>query len=201
VSDALPIASATDAAEATRRRLTPRQAAVVERLVTAAADQARETGYEGTTVRAAAKRAGVAPATAYTYFASKDHLLAEVLWRRMDALPAIEHAPTSTPMERLAAELELVALFMADDPGVAAACTSALLGSGTEVFDLRVRFGTTLYGRIRHALGDAGDERVLQALVLAWSGAMLWAGMGHMSFEEVPAALIDTARLLLGVPA
>ena len=39
-------------------------------------------------MRSAAERAGVAPATAYTYFASKDHLLAEVLWRRMEALPA-----------------------------------------------------------------------------------------------------------------
>ena len=29
-----------------------------------------------------AKRAGVAPATAYTYFASKEHLVAEVFWRR-----------------------------------------------------------------------------------------------------------------------
>ena len=48
----------------------------------AAADEARERGYEGMTVRSVARRAGVAPATAYTYFASKDHLLAEVLWRR-----------------------------------------------------------------------------------------------------------------------
>ena len=31
---------------------------------------------------AIAKRAGVSPATAYTYFSSKDHVLAEVLWRR-----------------------------------------------------------------------------------------------------------------------
>ena len=44
-------------------------------------------GYDGLTVRTVARRAGVAPATAYTYFASKDHLLAEVLWRRLQALP------------------------------------------------------------------------------------------------------------------
>lgn len=196
--DANVVALVTDAAEATRRRLTPRQAALVERLVTAAADEARQAGYDGTTVRSAAKRAGVAPATAYTYFASKDHLLAEVLWRRMDAIAPVEHHPGSSPMERLSAELEAVALFMADDPQLAAACTTALLGSGREVFAIRTRFGATLHRRIAGALGEAADARVLRGLELSWSGAMLWAGMGHMAFAEVPGVLIDTARLLTG---
>ena len=185
------------AAEATRRRLTPKQAAVVERLVQAAADEARAMGYEGTTVRSAAKRAGVAPATAYTYFASKDHLLAEVMWRRMEALPILEHDPASTPMERLSAELRVVGLFMADDTKLAAACTTALLGSGSEVFRLRVRFGAELNARVTAALGEGADPRVLQGIDMAWSGAMLWAGMGHMSFAEVPGVLSQTARLLL----
>ena len=32
-----------------------------------------------------AARAGVSPATAYTYFASKDHLFAELFWRLVEA--------------------------------------------------------------------------------------------------------------------
>lgn len=195
--DANVVALVTDAAEATRRRLTPRQAALVERLVSAAADEARRSGYEGTTVRAAAKRAGVAPATAYTYFASKDHLLAEVLWRRMEAIPAVDHPAAAEPMARLDAELRAVALFMADDPELAAACTTALLGSGPEVFAIRNRFGAVLRARILGALGDRADARVLRGLELSWSGAMLWAGMGHMAYAEVPPALLDTARLLV----
>jgi AcrR family transcriptional regulator len=191
------VTDAALAAEATRRRLTPRQAAVVERLIEAAADEARETGYEGTTVRSAARRAGVAPATAYTYFASKDHLLAEVLWRRMEALPELAFDAAATPLERLGAELSVVGLFMADDTTLAAACTTALLGSGPEVFELRVRFGAELHRRVATALGDAGDAHVLQGIDMAWSGAMLWAGMGHMRFEDVPRVLADTSRLLL----
>jgi AcrR family transcriptional regulator len=189
------------AAEATRRRLTPRQAAVVEQLVEAAADEARATGYEGVTVRAVARRAGVAPATAYTYVASKDHLLAEVLWRRFEALPPVEEAQDRTTAERVTAELRVLGLFVADDPTVAAACTTALLGSGPEVRALRVRFGAALHDRLRAALGgDTGDvdETALRALDLAYSGAMLWAGMGHIHFEDVPEALADTARRLLG---
>ncbi|HLH28588.1 MAG TPA: helix-turn-helix domain-containing protein, partial [Acidimicrobiales bacterium] len=63
--------------EATRRRLTERQAEVVADLVRAAAAEVDEAGYDGLTVRSVARRAGVAPATAYHYFSSKDHLLAE----------------------------------------------------------------------------------------------------------------------------
>ena len=56
----------------------------------AAEEETEEVGYAGLTVRSVARRAGVAPATAYTYFSSKDHLLAEVLWRRMEALPPVD---------------------------------------------------------------------------------------------------------------
>jgi len=186
-----------------------RQAAVVEQLLEAAADETRHQGYEGLTVRNVARRAGVAPATAYTYFASKDHLLAEVLWRRFQALPspaapaATHDAATSTisatsATDRVIAELRVLGLFMADDPILAAACTTALLGRGPEVRALRVLFGTALHERLADALGDAADEGVVRSLDLAYSGAMLWAGMGHIHFEDVPDALADAARLVLG---
>jgi AcrR family transcriptional regulator len=186
------------AAEASRRRLTVRQVAVVEQLVDAAADEARQHGYDGVTVRNVARRAGVAPATAYTYFASKDHLLAEVLWRRMQALPVPDLDAGADAVERAIVELRVLGLFMADDPTLAAACTTALLGSGPEVQALRVLFGATLHARLKAALGDRADEAVLRSLDLAYSGAMLWAGMGHLHFEDVPEALADTARLVLG---
>ena len=186
------------AAEATRRRLTPRQAAVVQRLVDAAADEARAAGYDGLTVRTVARRAGVAPATAYTYFASKDHLLAEVLWRRMQALPVLPTTPADSAVDRVSAALRVLGLFMSDDPTLAAACTTALLGSGPEVRAVRVRFGAALHDRLAHALGEDADETVLRTLDLAYSGAMLWAGMGHIDFAEVPEALADVARIALG---
>jgi AcrR family transcriptional regulator len=194
VSDA---AMTLPAAEASRRRLTLRQVAVVEQLVDAAADEARQHGYEGVTVRNVARRAGVAPATAYTYFASKDHLLAEVLWRRMQALPFPDVDEGADAVQRAIAQLRVLGLFMADDPTLAAACTTALLGSGPEVRALRVLFGAALHERLAAALGDSADEAVLRSLDLAYSGAMLWAGMGHIHFEDVPEALADTARLVL----
>jgi len=188
----------TDRAETTRRRLTAKQAAVVQRLVDAAADEARLKGYEGMTVRSASRRAGVAPATAYTYFASKDHLLAEVLWRRFHALPPVVSPPGTNVLDRLTRALGDLGLFMADDPQLAAACTTALLGSGPDVRALRFRFGAEMHARIAAALGDDADPTVALSLDLAYSGAMLWAGMGHLPYASVPDALGDVARALLG---
>ncbi len=187
-----------EAAETTRRRLTGKQAAVVERLVEAAANEARERGYEGMTVRSASRRAGVAPATAYTYFASKDHLLAEVLWRRFDALPAATSRPGEHVLARLTGALADLGLFMADDQQLAAACTTALLGAGPDVRAVRVRFGSALHARIVAALGPDAHPGVTLGLDLACSGAMLWAGMGHLPYAAVPGALADVARTLLG---
>jgi AcrR family transcriptional regulator len=189
--------AATGAAETTRRRVTTKQAEVVQRLVDAAADEARERGYDGMTVRSASRRAGVAPATAYTYFASKDHLLAEVLWRRFQALPALAPEAGADALDRVTGALGSLGLFMADDPLLAAACTTALLGAGPDVAALRVRFGAELHARIASVLGADADPTILLGLDLAYSGAMLWAGMGHLSYASVPDALADVARVLL----
>jgi AcrR family transcriptional regulator len=188
-----------EAAERTRRRVTTKQAEVVERLVDAAADETRERGYDGMTVRSAARRAGVAPATAYTYFASKDHLLSEVLWRRFHALPPVTFDPGATALDRLTGALRDLGLFMADDPLLAAACTTALLGAGPDVRALRVRFGAELNARIASALGPEADPTVLLGLDLAYSGAMLWAGMGHLAYGAIPDALAAVAGVLLEV--
>jgi AcrR family transcriptional regulator len=193
----LTVQTMSIAAENTRRKLTSKQGVVVERLIEAAAVEARSLGYDGTTVRGAARRAGVAPATAYTYFASKDHLLAEVLWRRMRDLPDPVFDASTSAFERVAAELRVLGLFMADDTTLAVACTSALLGNGPDVSAIRERFGAEVNARLAHSLGDSSDRRVLRALDLAWSGAMLWAGLGHMAFTEVPDALVGVASLLL----
>ena len=189
------------AAETTRRRLTARQAVVVDQLVDAAAEEARHEGYDGLSVRGVARRAGVAPATAYTYFASKDHLLAEVLWRRLQTLVMPEPDEDASPPERLTTALRALGLFMADDPTLAAACTTALLGSGPEVRAVRLRFGAAVHDRLAAALGADADESVLRSLDLVFSGAMLWAGMGHVDRRDVPDALADAARLILdGAP-
>lgn len=194
-------AHAAGAPEATRRRLSARQADTVERLTTAAVDEVREHAYEGTTVRNVAARAGVAPATAYTYFSSKDHLVAEVYWRRVQALPAGTPDPALAPAERVAATLSELALLVADEPELAAATTVALLSVDPDVKVLRDRIGATWHERIVTALGDDAAEATVRVLDLAVSGALLQTGMGHLDYADLPDLLAEVATTVLEGPS
>lgn len=184
---------------ATPRPLTARQAETVARLVDTAGEVLRAEGYDGLTVRAVAAAAGVAPATAYTYFASKDHLVAEVFWRRLSALPPVESAPSeATSAARAAGALSPIALLLVDDPVVAAAVTTAMLGSDPEVERVRDRIGAVTRDRLVAAVDPDADPGALMVLGLTFSGAMLQAGMGHLDYADLPAVVADAARRLLG---
>ncbi|MCF6474173.1 TetR/AcrR family transcriptional regulator [Nonomuraea sp. MG754425] len=192
--------------ESTRRRLSGRQADTVRRLTEAAVEEVRATGFDGFTVRNVARRAGVAPATAYTYFTSKNHLITEVFWRRLSVLPPISAAPTGPagPRERVVAVLREIALLVSDEPELAAACTSALLGTDPDVRELRLRVGRTIRRRLLTALNPGADgrpspeeARVLNALEFAYAGALVHAGMGYSSYAEMADRLAEVAELLL----
>ncbi|MEV4375531.1 helix-turn-helix domain-containing protein [Streptosporangium sp. NPDC049248] len=180
--------------EAPRARLSGRQAETVRRLTEAAVEEVAEHRYEGLTVRGVAKRAGVAPATAYTYFASKNHLLAEVFWRRLRDLPEPDPLPGGSPADRAAEALSAVALLVADDPALSAACTTAMLADEPNVLRLRARIGLRVHERISGAT-DASPA-ALQAFELAFYGALVQAGMGHLSYRDLPDLLATTARTI-----
>jgi AcrR family transcriptional regulator len=182
---------------ATRRHLTDRQAQTVHRLTEAAVDELLDVGYTGLTVRGVAKRAGVAPATAYTYFASKEHLVAEVFWRRFAAQPerAVDHR--RSPAARATEVLLDFALVVADETALSAACTVALLADDAEVRELRTRIGLEMHRRLTEALGDV-DPTAIQALELATTGALLQVGTGHLAYDEIPDLLAGVAGLVLG---
>jgi len=184
--------------EATRRRLTERQAEVVRQLVDATAAEVDEDGYAGLTVRNVARRAGVAPATAYNYFSSKDHLLAELLWRRMAALPPVDTTSDGSMVERLAETVRMMVLLTTESPDLVGACTTALLSSTPDVRHLRDRIGSVIHQRIVAALGPGFDPTIVRVLETTYSGALLMAGMGHMTYAEVPAFVAEAARLMAG---
>ena len=182
--------------ESTRRRLTDRQADTVRRLTDAAVEELRESGYDGLTVRNVARRAGVAAATAYTYFASKNHLITEVFWRRLMALPPVP-ATDDPPADRVVAVLREVTLLISDEPALAAACTTAMLGSDPDVQELRSRIGGAIRHRLLDALGEDPEPRVLAGLEMIYTGAMVHAGMGHRSYTAIAGQLSEVARLIV----
>jgi len=170
---------------------------VVANLVRAAEEETEEVGYAGVTVRGVARRAGVAPATAYTYFSSKDHLLAEVLWRRMEALPPVDEDPSVPMVERVARTVRDMIPFADGSPALIDACTVALISPNPDVAHLRDRIGSFTHRRLTAALGPGVDPRVVRVLEASYSGALLTAGTGHRSFADIPAFVADAAGLLV----
>lgn len=170
----------------------------MQRLAEAALEELREQGYDGLTVRNVARRAGVAPATAYTYFASREHLVTELFWRRLAAMPATEIDKRRTASSRASATLADLALLVADEPELASACTVAMLATDPDVKLLRDRIGLEMHRRLVAALGEDTDPAVYRSLELAISGAMVQAGTGHLAYEDLPALLSEVADLVLG---
>jgi AcrR family transcriptional regulator len=156
----------------------------------------RAEGFAGLTVRSVAGLAGVAPATAYTYFSSKEHLVAEVFWRRLAASP--EEADAGLDRTgRVVAVLRHIALLVADEPELAGAVTSALLGRDPDVEHLRTRIGIEIRQRLADALGSNPDPDVLEALELLYAGGLVRAGMGYGSYTEFADRLETSAKLIL----
>lgn len=192
------MSSTTLSQESTRRRLTQQQAETVARLTDAAVEVLGIDGFDGLTVRAVAKRAGVAPATAYTYFSSKSHLVAEVFWRRLaEGVP--EPDPDLDATARVAEVLRGVSMVVAGEGQLGGAVTVALLGVDPDVEHLRLRIGGFIRQRLAQALetDPARPGPVVEALEMLYAGGLVHAGMGHLTYEETSDRLVAAARLLL----
>jgi AcrR family transcriptional regulator len=188
--------------ESTRRRLTGKQADTVDRLTRAAVEVLGREGFAGLTVRLVAAQAGVGAATAYTYFSSKEHLVAEVYWRRLGrhglaaSTPHL-HTGGTDRADRVVAVLRDIALLLADEPELAGAVTSALLGHDPDVAHLRLRIGGEIRTRLLDALGPDADLRVVESLEMVYAGALVRAGMGYASYPQTADAMEHAARLIL----
>ena len=185
------------ALESTRRRLTAKQADTVERLGRAAVDLLNREGFVGLTVRRVAAEAGVGAATAYTYFSSKEHLVAEVFWRRLAAAAPAAH-DSQDRATRVIEVLQHISLLVADEPEFAGAVTNALLGRDPDVEVLRGRIGRDIRDRLMTALGTDTDPDVIDSLEMLYSGALVRAGMGYASYQQIAERLEKSARLMLG---
>jgi AcrR family transcriptional regulator len=179
-----------------RQGLNARQAETVERLLVAGEAELDEVGPDALTVRTVAHRAGVSPATAYTYLASKHHLFAELFWRRLVTDPGPEPSG-GTATERIQTFTRHMAQLLGRSPHLAAAANLALLGTDPEVERLRLVIGAEFVQRFRDAIGGPVDPRVLEALTFAFSGALLQAGMGLVTYDDLGKRLDDVVAVIM----
>jgi AcrR family transcriptional regulator len=193
-SDAL-VTVESPAGEPLRNR---RQEETFRKVLAAGIETLREKSYADLTVRAVAARAKVAPATAYTYFSSKNHLIAEVYLDLVRRVPYFTDVNDPMPA-RVDKALRHLALVVADEPEVSAACTTALLGGGADpaVNAARDRIGAEIHRRISTAIGPGADPTTVSALEMAFFGALVQAGSGEFTYHQIADRLTYVVRLIL----
>lgn len=176
-----------------------RQEETFRKVLAAGVEMLRESSYADLTVRAVAARAKVAPATAYTYFSSKNHLIAEVYLDLVRQVPYFTDVNDSMTT-RVDKAVRALTMVVADEPEVAAACTTALLGGGSDpaVRTVRDRIGAEIHKRIRSAVGPDADPRVVSALEMTFFGALVNAGSGAFTYHQIADRLTYSVGLLLG---
>lgn len=172
----------------------PRNAAATRgALLTAARELFAVDGFERTTVRAVAERAGVNQALLFRYFGNKERLFAEAVTDL--ALRPLQEGPPETLLERL------VTATLADEP--TSAMFFAALSTGASAADaVRLQIAAA-YREVFAALATSAhpdlppDDALLRAdLMLAWL-----QGIGEFRPQGDPRTVaghvVRTARVLL----
>ncbi|MFF4406760.1 TetR family transcriptional regulator [Streptomyces sp. NPDC001262] len=161
-------------------------------LVEAAAELFAERGYDRTTVRAIADRAGVNQALLFRYFGSKTALFGEVV--AMNGRRQLEE----TPAEHLL-QTALRNLLAPDGTSTADRSLEVFLrsaGSDDEAAQTNRRL-TEEYTAALTGLTDADDAELRAGLVLAW---LLGIGLTRVVVRQEPLASADpehVSRLML----
>ena len=188
------VSAVTDLGERRRNR---RQEETIRKVLDAAVELLRETAYSDLTMRMVAARAGVAPATAYTYFRSKNALIAEVYLRLVREVPLFTDV-NQTTQQRVTAQLRELSLLVADEPELAAAATTALMGNEPEVRGIRDKIGMEVHRRIASALGPGAWPEVLATLELIFYGALVHAGTRSATYYQMADRLDSVIALIMG---
>jgi AcrR family transcriptional regulator len=197
-----PVASAPETLTLSRR-LSPEQAARRGGVVEAARALARVGGYAAVTMQAVAARAGASRATLYRYFASKDHLLAEVLLAWGAELAAeLRSRPLAAlaPPERVAEVLLHVLAAARTEPQLTGAVLAAATSPDPEAVRAGLRLGSVIEGYLDVALGDAaGPERDELAVLLGHVlfSALVHVTSGRLDPDAAAASLAAAARRLV----
>lgn len=183
------------AAPAPRQWLSKRQSATVDVLLRAGLDLLREQGYDALSLREVAARAGVTHTTAYSYFSSKDHLIAEAHWRLLRDAPAPKPDRKASIRDRVRMALRSASVAVANEPAVAHGILAAMVSRDPDIARVRDAIGAELTRRIDEALGPDRDPEVTNGVLLLFSGAMLQAGLGYFGFEDVADRVAAVAAL------
>ena len=194
----LALATAVDGSPLTAKAMVRRQ-----RIVEAAIDLGTEGGYEAVHMRIVAERAGVALATVYRYFESKDHLLSAAVSEWTSQLQArLDRTPArgDSPVEQLVDVLRRASRGLERRPQFAAALIRALHSPDPSVAaaaaDVRHQI-SAMTTPILHELPAEDVEGIVSVLGHVWNSAIMGWANGREPISSIGDELENAARLLL----
>jgi AcrR family transcriptional regulator len=156
----------------------------------------REVPYSRITLRSIAKRAGVSHGEICAYFRSKDAIVAEIYLERLRAAPLVVDVDQSV-QARIAAQFSQLVMLLAEEPGIAAACSSALIRNEPSVRAIRQRIHAELQRRVRTALRSGAWPEVAETLEFGLLGALVQASCGWRTFSENADDLTSVVAVVL----
>jgi AcrR family transcriptional regulator len=190
-------ANVTDLSEQRRKRS---QADASTRVLDATVELLRESPFDALTMSAAAERAGVSTSTAAELFSSKNELIVEICLRRIHDV-ALSTDASHGSITRVAAQLSQMMLVVAEEPAVAAACAAVFLDSGPTADRAHEQIGLEIHRLIASAVGPGSWPEVITTLELVFSGALIQAAAGTMTFQRAADRVETAVSLILeGVP-
>jgi AcrR family transcriptional regulator len=130
------------------------------------------------------------------HFRSKDAIVAEIYLDRLRA------APLSVDVEqdaqaRIVDQFSQLVMLLADEPGLAAACSSALICSDPSVRSVRDRIHAEYHRRVRTLLRSGAWPEVTETLEFGLVGALVNASCGGTTFRQTAADLADLVAAVL----
>lgn len=185
------------------RTLSDEQAGRRDQVVAAATALAEAGGYDAVVMKAVADRSGVALATLYRWFASKDHLLTEVLlaWGgELSAAMAADPPTEGDAADRVAALLGRVMEVAGSRPRLAGAVVAAVLSVDGGSLDPQGEFHEMVARWIGIGLGDVEvpeRDAVIQVLEHVCFSTIIGLATGRQTTADATAQLTTAARLLL----
>ena len=168
---------------------------IVRRVLDTTVAMIGEAPYRELSTRGIAERAGVAHADLCVFFRSKDAIVAEVY------LGLLREAPLAVEVDqsartRVAALFEGLVMLLADQPALAAACSSALISTEPAVQPIRRRIHAELHRRLRSVLRSGAWPEVTETLEFSLVGALVRASSGSSTFR---AAADELTRVVAAV--
>jgi len=186
------------------RRLTPAQASRRARLVDAAYELARIGGYTAVTIDAVREQAGVARATVYHHFGSKDHLIAAAILRwGQEIQESMRTAPPAKGelIDRVIATLRAVVDAAVAEPELLRAAMQAVATPDVGVDVTQRQLSSIVSGYLETVLDPEGElDTDLLGMVLGHVlfSSLIQMAAGRRTPEDVMQDLAITAELALG---